>query len=133
MGIFANFLKRSSIGYSTALLAFYRLENESLLDAEEHIAFIDFVMYVYGQTATEIGVLIGYKCAANQSVATKMDIPFVGCRSHRFNLPVCEILKENESIISDISSIMRKMKNLLPDPKIRERTSLKAVMDSATI
>eukprot|EP00644_Phytophthora_capsici_P010759 jgi/Phyca11/104645/e_gw1.9.920.1 len=57
------------------------------------------ILDVYNKTEDMVGFLVGDNCSTNQSIATKMGVPLVGCASHRFNLAVGKYLAPHEALL----------------------------------
>ncbi|KAG3111168.1 hypothetical protein PI124_g9772 [Phytophthora idaei] len=75
------------------LLAVSPLDDGSQ-DADAHIKLFDCVLDVYNKTLDMVAFIVGDNCSTNQSIATKLDVPLVGCASHQFNLAVNKYLAE---------------------------------------
>ncbi|KAG3119549.1 hypothetical protein PI124_g15683 [Phytophthora idaei] len=71
----------------TQLLAVSPLQDGSQ-DADAHIKLFDGVFDVYNKKLDMVAFVIGDNCSSNQSIATKLGVPLVGCASHRVNLAV---------------------------------------------
>ncbi|KAG2795335.1 hypothetical protein PC112_g22682 [Phytophthora cactorum] len=50
--------------------------------------------------------IVGGNCSTNQSIATKIGVPLVGCASHRFNLAVTKLLAEYEPLLAQVNTLM---------------------------
>ncbi|KAF1777846.1 hypothetical protein GQ600_18962 [Phytophthora cactorum] len=50
------------------------------------MTLFDCVLDVYNKTLDMVAFIVGDNCSTNQSITTKLDVPLVGCASHRFNL-----------------------------------------------
>lgn len=74
--------------------------------ADAHIEFIDAILDVYGKTLTMVEFVVADNCATNKSVATKLDVPLIGCASHRFNLAMVRFLSNHEHLICMIQRLM---------------------------
>ena len=70
------------------LLAFSPLQDETAFTAENHKKFILATMESYELKLENLVCLIGDNCSTNTATANKMNVPLLGCRSHRFNLAV---------------------------------------------
>ncbi|OWZ18054.1 hypothetical protein PHMEG_0007917 [Phytophthora megakarya] len=60
------------------------------------------VLSVYNKTREMVCFLVADNCATNQSIATKLTVPHVGCSSHRFNLADNKFYVEHEPILDDV-------------------------------
>jgi hypothetical protein len=58
------------------------------LTAQDHICHIHRILTLYGKNDSNVICLVGDNCSVNQSIARTMDVPLIGCASHKFNLAV---------------------------------------------
>jgi hypothetical protein len=56
--------------------------------AVDHIDHLSKVLGSYGKSTGDIICLVGDNCQVNQSMARTLNIPLLGCASHKFNLAV---------------------------------------------
>ena len=56
--------------------------------AVDHIEHIEKVLESYGKKMDNILCLVGDNCSVNKSMSRILDIPLIGCASHKFNLAV---------------------------------------------
>eukprot|EP00644_Phytophthora_capsici_P009861 jgi/Phyca11/119644/e_gw1.39.275.1 len=78
--------------------------------ADAHIEFIDAILDVYGKTLAMVKFVVADNCATNKSVATKLDVPLIGCASHRFNLAMVRFLSNHEHLINMIQRLMTSLR-----------------------
>ena len=52
-------------------------------------------------------------------LSTKAGIPFMDCGSRRFNIPVWDVLAEDEESIENVNATMLKLRSLLRSYKLR--------------
>lgn len=76
------------------------------LTADAHVECLRYVLSVYSKDISVAKFLIGDNCSTNQSMAKKLNIPLVGCASHRFNLAVGKFLEGSADLISQIQNMM---------------------------
>ncbi|KAG3092122.1 hypothetical protein PI124_g6733 [Phytophthora idaei] len=74
--------------------------------ADAHVTLFENILDVYDKTKEMVEFLVGDNCNTNQSVANKLDVPFVGCASHRLNLAVNKFLAPPESLLSVVNTLM---------------------------
>lgn len=79
---------------------------EEGLTPEAHIQYITSILDVYEKTISMVKFLVADNCSTNQSFATKLQVPLIGCASHRFNLAVCLFLSESDDLIFQVQSLM---------------------------
>ena len=58
------------------------------LTAQDHLSHINRIMTLYGKNDSNVTCLVGNNWSVNQSIARTMDVPLIGCASHKFNLMV---------------------------------------------
>lgn len=75
---------------------------------------------------------MGDNCNDNKNRATDMHVALIFCASHRFNISVCDILKENEEVLSTVRSIMVKFLTVIAASKLRKVTHFRDVLDNKT-
>lgn len=59
------------------LLAMSPLEDESSMDADEHIEFLMYVLSVFEKTWDKVAAEIGDNVSTNKAIATKHDVPLI--------------------------------------------------------
>lgn len=60
--------------------------DEQSFTAETHIAFIIDVLESYGKGLSSLLYLVGDNAPVNTCLSHLLEVPFIGCASHRFNL-----------------------------------------------
>jgi hypothetical protein len=78
------------------------------MTARDHLSHIDRILDGYGKNKTNVICLVGDNCTVNQSIARTMEVPLIGCASHKFNLAVRLWIKnqpELQEIIAKVSCI----------------------------
>ncbi|KAF0715571.1 hypothetical protein AaE_011302, partial [Aphanomyces astaci] len=91
-----------------------------------------FGIELYSKTLDAITFVIGDNCSVNQRMAGLLNVPLIGCVSHRFNLAVQRMMEEHKNLSDRIHCVMlraRSVKNrsvlhlLTPlAPKLRNDT-----------
>ena len=132
VALFATFPEKNEVGYSKVLLTISPLGDGTSYTSQDHYDFITYSLSVYGKTWDNIVCLIGDNCNTNKALATQARRPLVGCASHRFNLAVKDQLKDYADILSNINTLMKKLKNLIPAAKLRKHTLLQPKCSNAT-
>ena len=74
--------------------------------AADHIEHIEKVLESYGKKMDNILCLVGDNCSVNKSMSRILDIPLIGCASHKFNLAVREWITNQPQL----SPIIKKVK-----------------------
>uniref|UniRef100_H3H146 Uncharacterized protein n=1 Tax=Phytophthora ramorum TaxID=164328 RepID=H3H146_PHYRM len=87
------------------LLALSPIE-ESSQDAEVHIEMFMRVLALYNKNTSMVALLVGDSCSTNQKIATLLELPLVGCASHRYNLAVNRYLAAYETELAALNHRM---------------------------
>ncbi|OWY96167.1 hypothetical protein PHMEG_00033634 [Phytophthora megakarya] len=90
------------------LLALSPLQDGSK-DDDLHIELLDGVLDVYDKRLAMVACVVGDNCSTNQTIATEIGVPLVGCASHRFNLAVNRYITENEPVPTQVKTLMSKL------------------------
>ena len=70
------------------------------------------VFVMYDRSVDSVQCLIGDNCSTNKLLANLMQVPLVGCASHRLNLAVKKIYEDNIELIEKVDVIMANLNNL---------------------
>jgi len=132
IGIFATFPADTELKYKKVLLGFTPLLDETNQTAENHCELIEFVLNVFGKSTSNIIALCGDNCNTNKAIANKLEVGFVGCASHRFNLFVKNIIISEDVLIESIREIMKKVSHPVTAAKLRKFSDLRPVCSNAT-
>lgn len=96
------------------LLSFSPLENEASLNTESHIKGFEYVLDVYNLNMSQVCCLVGDNCPLNKSIASKLDVPMVGCMSHRLNLAVSKYMEDHEDVLGKVHKLMTRLGDIIP-------------------
>ncbi|OWZ19027.1 hypothetical protein PHMEG_0006787 [Phytophthora megakarya] len=66
-------------------------------------------------------------CATDQSIATKLSLPFVGCSSYTFDLAANKLYAEHVPILDDVNSLMRQFRHQNNYPELVTQTDIDPV------
>ena len=117
--VFASFPSNSTNGYSMRLLTISPMGDECRLDSTQHYEFLYFVLELYSKSWNNLVALIGDNVTTNNSLSNMAKVPLIGCCSHRFNLAICDVLSNENEIISKVNAIVMKLSSLLLIAKLR--------------
>jgi hypothetical protein len=56
--------------------------------AKDHLDHLSRILQSYGKDCCNVLCLVGNNCSVNQSMARTLNVPLIGCASHKFNLAV---------------------------------------------
>ena len=76
--------------------------------------------------------MVADNAAVNTCLADLLEIPMIGCASHRFNLACKSYLQKYETTLSKINSLMVTLRNVKQAGKLRTRTHLEPVTRNDT-
>ena len=92
------------------LLAFSPFINEEALTADEHIKFLDFVVDLFAIDVYKIRAIVADNTSTNKLFARKIDVPFIGCASHRLSLAVNKnFLVNHKQLLEKVHRLMVKL------------------------
>ncbi|POM67586.1 Hypothetical protein PHPALM_16385 [Phytophthora palmivora] len=108
-------------------------DNVDDLTARSQVKFLDTILSYYGRSKANIAYIVGDNCAVNGAVADKLQVPMVGCASHRLNLAVNLLLAVDDDLLNKVQKLMCKIRNsLLVSAKLRRKTRLHPVLNQDT-
>ncbi|ETN12809.1 hypothetical protein PPTG_08850 [Phytophthora nicotianae INRA-310] len=76
--------------------------------ASSHVKFLDVILSYYGRSKASIAYIVGDICSVNGAVADQLQVPMVGCASHRLNLAVNLLLAGDDKLLDKIQKLMYK-------------------------
>jgi hypothetical protein len=97
-----------------------------------HILHIEVALATVGEKLKDLCAIVGDNCRVNKCLATKLDIPLIGCRSHIFNLAVNAHLKEYKVVLTKINKVMKKLKSASNYVTLLEVCPLKSINQNDT-
>ncbi|DBA00185.1 TPA: hypothetical protein N0F65_007810 [Lagenidium giganteum] len=100
--------------------------------ADAHIEHLQAIVDVCGKSMSQGKFHISDNCATNLAVATKDQMPVVGCASHRLNLATMPLMGALDNILDQVKRLMVALR--LPNNAAvpRKHTALRAVCANAT-
>jgi len=114
------------------LLAIAPPFNEQDYTAQSHKSFIIDVLELFGKVPSSLLYLVADNAAVNTCLADLLEIPMIGCASHRFNLACKSYLEKYERSLSKINSLMVSLRNVKQAGKLRTKTPLEPVTRNDT-
>lgn len=88
-------------------------------NAEAHRDAFVLVLTVFGKSVDQVIYLVSDNCPLNKKLARLLDIPLVGCPSHRLNLAVSIITEPLEDTLGNIQKLMVRLRTLNQSAKLR--------------
>lgn len=102
---------------------------------------ISFALSIYGKTLQNVSFFVGDNCSVNRKLSRdtgnscifqNIEIPLVGCASHRLNLAVKEYLEPYEPQLSKVDNLMKKLKTIKYAALLEKKTELRPVSRNVT-
>ncbi len=93
-------------GRTRHLLAFRPLLDDTRMTSESHASFLRQVIADYRLDPDNLVALVGDNCSTNTELARLMNVPLIGCHSHRLNLALQEYLASYKTEIDCISKVL---------------------------
>ncbi len=114
------------------LLAIAPPFDEENFDADSHKAFIGDVLEMFNKRLHNLLFLVGDNAPVNKKLADLLQVPFIGCASHRFNLACKTYLEPFELSLMKINELMKTLGNIKQAGKLRKKTDLEPIKRNAT-
>lgn len=130
LAIFAVYLVNGSLKF--ALLCIAPLLDECTFTADEHIAFIEATLALYGKDISCISYISADNCETNRSICRKTAIPLLGCYSHKLNLAVKKFLENYSTVIDCVHKLMVELRTLKNAAQLRHLGALAPTLDNDT-
>ncbi|RLN90823.1 hypothetical protein BBJ28_00012509 [Nothophytophthora sp. Chile5] len=133
VAVFASF--RHDGKAQNILIAMAPIIDDEVADhtASSHVKFLDTILSYFGRSNASIAYIVGDNCSVNGAVADQLQVPMVGCASHRLNLAVNLLLAGDCDLLEKVQRLMCKLKNsLLAAAKLRRKTLLRPVLRQDT-
>eukprot|EP00918_Siedleckia_nematoides_P024299 GHVU01052498.1.p1 GENE.GHVU01052498.1~~GHVU01052498.1.p1 ORF type:complete len:547 (+),score=58.57 GHVU01052498.1:299-1939(+) len=107
----------------TYCLAFSPLEDERDLGAAEHCAFIESTLEVYERDVQSILFQVADHAPVMIALASMLDVPMIGCYSHRMNLAMNRYCAEegHNKILGKIHAVMTVMRTVKNRAQLRHQ------------
>jgi hypothetical protein len=93
--------------------------------AVDHKLLLKEMLEDYDKSLSSIGYLIGDNCSTNKALANTLNVPLIGCASHRLNLACKLIISEEESLLQKVASLMKLLSTKKRRARLRTLTNLR--------
>ncbi|RHY18350.1 hypothetical protein DYB32_010395 [Aphanomyces invadans] len=101
--------------------------------AKKHVQWIGKQLSKFKRMSSCISFVVADNCSVNKKMATDMEVPLLGCASHRFNLAVQDHMKgEFGDLLGRVQSVMKACKALNNAGELKKLTPLKPKVLQAT-
>ncbi|OWZ08124.1 hypothetical protein PHMEG_00019383 [Phytophthora megakarya] len=133
VAVFASFRHDGKVQNILIAMAPIIDDNVDNLTASSHVKFLDTILSYYGRSKASVAYIVGDHCSVNGAVADQLQVPMVGCASHRLNLAVNLLLADDDELLDKVQKLMCKVKNsLLVSARLRRKTLLHPVLKQDT-
>ncbi|CAG8540943.1 46495_t:CDS:2 [Gigaspora margarita] len=86
-------------------------EDRTTQNADHTLGFFEDVLKSYGKSVENVLFFSDDNCSTNRKIANDLDLPLVGCASHRLNLTVNDLISDAvKTILDNATSWMSVMK-----------------------
>ncbi|KAG3095834.1 hypothetical protein PI124_g16024 [Phytophthora idaei] len=99
--------------------------------ANVHIDHFKRVLDLYNKTLRMVLFVVGDNCSTNRAIATKLDVPLIGCASHRLSLAVQSSLKSYETELDQVNTLMVQLRQPNNSAELAKFTDLLPVKRNA--
>jgi hypothetical protein len=110
------------------------LDHEDSFDSENFAFQINQILRFYGLTIDDIAFITQDNCNVNKSIAARLNLPMLGCYSHRFSLACEEYYEEFDgvgNVLWKINKFMQLLKTAKKSGKLRQVTKLRPIVRSS--
>ena len=132
------------------LLGFSPFEQEDDLSAAQHTVYLKSLLPYYACSLDDILYFVGDNCSTNCKLANDLNIPIIGCNSHKLNLAVLRFMGMNQrdqamadanctqaqldrrQLLHLLSALMSKLKTIKGKAKLHEYTDWVGVKANET-
>lgn len=133
VGVFACFLHDSKRDEALLGIAPLLDSDDDDLSAASHIKFLEYILSLYKRTLADVIYMVADNSSVNTCISKAINIPMVGCASHRLNLASQQFLKASEPLIDKVHKLMVKIKNSAYDSyTLRANGGLRPVVRQST-
>ncbi|POM64142.1 Hypothetical protein PHPALM_20371 [Phytophthora palmivora] len=101
-------------------------------NAEAHRDAFILILTVFGKKIDQVIFLVSDNCPLNKKLARLLNVPLVGCASHRLNLAVSILTKPMEDVLDKIQKLMVRLRTLNQSAKLRFKTNLRPTLRQDT-
>ena len=114
------------------LLSCAPLLNQADYSADSHVDYLAATLGLYGKTFSNVEAFSGDNCSTNKRVASLLNIPLIGCASHRLNLAAQLIFEQFSLEIDKVNKLMVDLRSLKNRAKLRMETHLQPEIRNQT-
>ncbi|KAJ8577246.1 hypothetical protein ON010_g1963 [Phytophthora cinnamomi] len=109
------------------------LEEKEDLSPRGHMEFlITMLPRDFGKQLDQCCFLVDDNCSVKKRLATLVDVPLVGCASHRLNRAVQADMQDYEEELDTVQKLMIRLRTLTQSARLRAKTQLRPVIRQDT-
>lgn len=132
VAVFARFPAANESGFESVCLTMSPMEDETTQTADEYIESLFHVLAVFDMSFHNVTALIGDRCSSNQSIATMLRNPLIGCSSHCFQVAVREIIYDEDDAVGRVRPLIVKFRTPFLQARLYRHTLLRAKLSNDT-
>lgn len=125
VGIFACYSTKET-GPCAVLLSLSEMIGEGFT-AETHKNHILSVLAAYGKSIDNVLCVVGDNCNTNKALAVQLNVPLLGCYSHRLNLHVKKMIADKADLVKKVEDLMIALRTSTMLQKLEKYTELKPI------
>ncbi|KAL0217431.1 hypothetical protein RCL1_008012 [Eukaryota sp. TZLM3-RCL] len=100
--------------------------------SEQYKELLSGVLQKYGKSTEDVCFITGDKCATNKKLANLIEVPLVGCVSHRWALEMKKYGTEFENVLKKIDQLFSLLRTAKRTLILRTLTNLRPQRRNAT-
>ena len=93
---------------------------------------LEFTLQVFKKQMEDILFFVCDNDSVNKSIAKKLELPMIGCNSHRLNLALKKLMEPHEGLLQKVQNLMKKLLSLKKSAVLRKKTELRPVLRNDT-
>lgn len=102
-----TYYAENELGFKCNLLGFGPIEYETYLGWEQLYNYLLFKFSIHSRSWDIFTAVVAINCNVHKSLASMLECGFVGRKSHRFCLAVCDIINEAKTLTEKVNTIMK--------------------------
>ncbi|KAL0228942.1 hypothetical protein GEMRC1_013562 [Eukaryota sp. GEM-RC1] len=103
-----------------------------LFGSAESAEIIDIILSAVDRNRSHLLFLVGDNCSTNTRLADLLEIPFIGCASHRMALEVKHYSDEADNVLAKLDLLFRELRHVKNSLILRNLTELRPLKRNAT-
>ncbi|KAL0227660.1 hypothetical protein RCL1_003803 [Eukaryota sp. TZLM3-RCL] len=107
-------------------------EKQVCFGSENHLEILQIISAAYNRETSDILFIVGDNCETNKHLADLLNLPLVGCYSHRLALEIKTLIDEKLVEVIKVNDLFVKLSTLKNSLVLRSLTNLKPLKRNKT-